>query len=121
MDQTDLGDSTSCANTPPSVSSATRSSSPKRLARSDRVVTSTAWSRASPRRPVLGEGCVVFRDRHWDRVMMADSARGTPGRRFEEAWIDSPQIGSVGFVVARHDGKVVQSPRPATSDFVMLR
>jgi uncharacterized protein len=42
--------------------------------------------------------------------------------RFEEAWIDSPQIVRVGFVVARRDGgEVPIRLAPRASDFVMLR
>lgn len=68
---------------------------------------------------------VVFRGRRGDRVLMADPAWGNRTmrvERFEEAWIDFPEIGRVGFVVARRDGSM--SPNrlaPRASDFVMLR
>lgn len=68
---------------------------------------------------------VVFRGRRGDRVLMADPAWGNRTLRvekFEEAWIDSPQIGRVGFVVARRDGgKPPNRLAPRASDFVMLR
>jgi Predicted double-glycine peptidase len=68
---------------------------------------------------------VVFRGRRGDRVLMADPAWGNRTmrvERFEDAWIDSPQLGRVGFVVARRDG--ITPPNrlaPRASDFVMLR
>lgn len=50
---------------------------------------------------------VVFRGRRGDRVLIADPAWGNRTlqvERFEEAWIDSPEIGKVGFVVVRREG-----------------
>ena len=47
---------------------------------------------------------VVFRGVEGDRVFLADPAFGNrtmPLERFEEAWIDSPVFGRVGFVVTR--------------------
>ncbi|MDQ3774192.1 MAG: cysteine peptidase family C39 domain-containing protein [Pseudomonadota bacterium] len=68
---------------------------------------------------------VVFRGRRADWVLMADPAWGNRTLRvekFEEAWIDYPEIGKVGFVVARHDGiKPPNRLAPRASDFVMLR
>jgi predicted double-glycine peptidase len=68
---------------------------------------------------------VVFRGRRGDRVLLADPAWGNRTlrvERFEDAWIDSPQIGKVGFVVVRRDGiKPPNRLAPRASEFVMLR
>lgn len=66
----------------------------------------------------------VFRGLKGDRVLLADPAWGNRTlrvERFEEAWIDYPRIGKVGFVVARKDG--VPPPNQLAvrdRDFVML-
>lgn len=66
---------------------------------------------------------VVFRGRRGDRVLIADPAWGNRTmrvERFAEAWIDSPEIGKVGFVVVRHDGSTPPNHlAPRASDFVM--
>lgn len=68
---------------------------------------------------------VVFRGMKGNRVLLADPAWGNRTmliKQFEAAWIDFPQIGKVGFVVARTDGA---SPpnllEPRAEEFVMLR
>lgn len=66
---------------------------------------------------------VVYRGAHGDRVLLGDPAYGNRTLRidrFENAWIDAPQFGRVGFVVERRDGAVPPNrlaPRPR--DFVM--
>ena len=68
---------------------------------------------------------VVFRGIRRNRVLLADPAWGNRTVRvekFKEAWIDYPEVGKVGFVVARRDG--VMPPNnlaPRASDFVMLQ
>lgn len=68
---------------------------------------------------------VVFRGMRRNRVLLADPAWGNRTMRvekFENAWIDYPKIGRVGFIVARRDG--VEPPNnlaPRASDFVMLQ
>lgn len=68
---------------------------------------------------------VVFRGARGNRVLLADPAFGNrtmPAERFEDAWLDYPAFGKVGFVVARQDGPAPPNglaPRP--SDFVFLR
>jgi predicted double-glycine peptidase len=68
---------------------------------------------------------VVFRGRQGDRVLLADPAWGNRTLRvekFEQAWIDFPEIGKVGFVVVRRDGSTTPNLlAPRASDFVMLR
>ncbi|MDQ3583230.1 MAG: C39 family peptidase [Pseudomonadota bacterium] len=68
---------------------------------------------------------VVFRGRRGDRVLIADPAWGNRTlrvERFEEAWIDSPEIGKVGFVVVQRGGSTPPNRlAPRASDFVMLR
>ena len=68
---------------------------------------------------------VVFLGRRGNRVLVADPAWG---RRtltvdeFEAAWLSYPEVGRVGFVVARADGTQPSTrlaPRP--DDFVFLR
>lgn len=69
---------------------------------------------------------VIFRGQAGDRVLLADPAWGNRTLRieqFEEAWIEFPELGRVGFIVARGDGS--RSPGsalvPGADDFVMLR
>ena len=68
---------------------------------------------------------VVFRGMQGSRVLIADPAWGNRTlliKQFEDAWIDFPEIGKVGFVVARTDG--VSLPNllePRAEEYVMLR
>jgi predicted double-glycine peptidase len=68
---------------------------------------------------------VVFRGIKGNRVLLADPAWGNRTllvEQFENAWIDFPKIGKVGFSVARTDG--VSTPNllePKADEFVMLR
>lgn len=68
---------------------------------------------------------VVFRGMKGNRVLLADPAWGNRTlliKQFEDAWISFPDIGKVGFVVARTDG--VSTPNllePRADEFVMLR
>jgi uncharacterized protein len=68
---------------------------------------------------------VIFRGIKGNRVLLADPAWGNRTlliEQFENAWIDFPQIGRVGFVVARTDG--VSTPNllePKADEFVMFR
>jgi hypothetical protein len=42
--------------------------------------------------------------------------------RFEKAWIEATEVGKVGFVVARRDGRTPPDRlAPRASDFVMFR
>ena len=68
---------------------------------------------------------VIFRGIKGNRVLLADPAWGNRTllvEQFESAWINFPQIGRVGFAVARTDG--VSTPNllePKADEFVMLR
>lgn len=68
---------------------------------------------------------VVFRGRLGNRVLLADPAFGTTTMTvgaFERAWLDYPNLGKVGFLVARRDGPAgpgALAARP--EDFVFLR
>lgn len=68
---------------------------------------------------------VIFRGIKGNRVLLADPAWGNRTlliQQFENAWINFPQIGKVGFVVARTDG--VSTPNllePRAEEFVMFR
>jgi uncharacterized protein len=68
---------------------------------------------------------VVFRGVLGNRVLLADPAFGNrtmPAAKFKRAWLDYPEFGKVGFVVARADGAAPPNqlaPRP--TDFVSLR
>lgn len=68
---------------------------------------------------------VVFRGARADRVLLADPAWGNRTlriERFEKAWIEYPDIGRIGFLVARPDGVVPPNRlAPRESDFVMVR
>lgn len=68
---------------------------------------------------------VVFRGLHENRVLLADPAYGNRTmtvERFERGWIDYPELGHVGFVVARQDGRhLVGDLRPTAEDFWTLR
>jgi predicted double-glycine peptidase len=60
-----------------------------------------------------------------NRVLLADPAFGNRtmlAAKFERAWLDYPNIGKVGFVVARADGvEPVNRLAPRPHDFVFLR
>jgi predicted double-glycine peptidase len=68
---------------------------------------------------------VVFRGSLGNRVLLADPAFGNRtmlAAKFEDAWLDYPEFGKVGFVVARADGTAPPNrlaPRP--TDFVSLQ
>jgi len=68
---------------------------------------------------------VVFRGMRGNRVLLADPAFGNRtmlAAKFERAWLEYPEIGKVGFVVARVGG--VELPNrlaPQSRDFVLLR
>ncbi len=68
---------------------------------------------------------VVFRGELGDSVLLADPAFGnrTMSReRFEQAWIDFPQIGRVGFVVERRDGLIPPNRlEPTLAEFLVIR
>jgi predicted double-glycine peptidase len=68
---------------------------------------------------------VVFRGIHGDRVLLADPAWGNRTLRvdkFQEAWIEAPKVGKVGFVVAARAGRVAPGRlAPRSSDFLILR
>ncbi len=67
---------------------------------------------------------VVFRGRVGDQVVLADPAWGNrtmPVEAFEQAWIDYPQMGKLGFAVVPEDG--ANQPNrlaPQPDDFVFL-
>ncbi|MBN2864992.1 MAG: C39 family peptidase [Thiotrichales bacterium] len=67
---------------------------------------------------------VIFRGIRGNRVLLADPAWGNRTmlvKEFEKMWIDFPEIGKVGFVVASTDD--IPPPnflKPKSSDFVML-
>lgn len=78
--------------------------------------------------PIMANGYnhfVIFRGQMADRVLVADPAFGNYTMRiqkFENAWIDYPAFGKVGFVVSTRDGHTPANglaPRP--EDFVALR
>jgi predicted double-glycine peptidase len=78
--------------------------------------------------PIMANGYnhfVIFRGQMADRVLVADPAFGNYTMRiqkFENAWIDYPTFGKVGFVVSAQDGRTPANglaPRP--EDFVALR
>jgi predicted double-glycine peptidase len=68
---------------------------------------------------------VVFRGALGNRVLLADPAFGNRtivAEKFEDAWLDYPEFGKVGFVVARADDAVPPNQlAPVPSDFVFLR
>jgi uncharacterized protein len=68
---------------------------------------------------------VVFRGVLGNRVLLADPAFGNRtmlAAKFQNAWLDYPKFGQVGFVVARADGaKPPSQLAPVPSDFVFLR
>jgi uncharacterized protein len=68
---------------------------------------------------------VVFRGALGNRVLLADPAFGNRtmlASKFESAWLDYPEFGRVGFVVAPVDGTAPSGRLAASSlDFVSLR
>lgn len=68
---------------------------------------------------------VVFRGALGNRVLLADPAFGNRtmlAAKFENAWLNYPRFGRVGFVIAQQDGSLPpnrMAPRP--DDFVFLR
>jgi hypothetical protein len=68
---------------------------------------------------------VVFRGALGNRVLLADPAFGNRtmlAAKFEQAWLDYPEFGKVGFVVAPVDGTAPPGRLAASSlDFVSLR
>ena len=68
---------------------------------------------------------VIFRGIKGNRVLIADPAWGNRTlliEQFENAWIDFPKIGRVGFVVGRTDGfSTPNLLEPKAEEFVMLR
>ncbi|CAL1241186.1 C39 family peptidase [Candidatus Methylocalor cossyra] len=68
---------------------------------------------------------VIFRGMWRNRVLLADPAWGNRTMlvdKFNEAWIEYPQFGKVGFVVERKDGAAPPNQlAPEPRDFVMLR
>jgi predicted double-glycine peptidase len=68
---------------------------------------------------------VIFRGIKGNRVLLADPAWGNRTlliEQFENAWIDFPQIGKVGFAVARTDGASTPNLlEPKPDEFVMFR
>lgn len=68
---------------------------------------------------------VIFRGIKGNRVLLADPAWGNRTmlkKQFTKAWIDFPQIGRVGFVVAGSDGLAPPNRlKPRANEFVMFR
>ncbi len=68
---------------------------------------------------------VIFRGIGGNRVLLADPAFGNRTMRvsaFEEAWLDHPKLGRVGFGIAGADGaRLPNHLAPKASDFVALR
>lgn len=68
---------------------------------------------------------VIFRGAMRGTVLLADPAYGnrTMSReRFEDVWIDFPELGRVGFVVERRDGLIPPNRlAPTPDDFLVLR
>jgi uncharacterized protein len=68
---------------------------------------------------------VIFRGLASNRVLLADPAFGnrTMTRdRFEQAWIESPELGHVGFVVVRRDGLIPPNRlAPQLDEFLALQ
>jgi uncharacterized protein len=68
---------------------------------------------------------VVFRGVRGNRVLLADPGFGNRTMhvaKFQDAWMEYPEFGRVGFVVARTDGTAPPNQlAPAWGDFVSLR
>lgn len=68
---------------------------------------------------------VVFRGMRGNRVLLADPAWGNRTmlvEEFEQAWIDYPTLGKVGFAVERKDGSKPEAHalQPRSEEFVAL-
>jgi hypothetical protein len=68
---------------------------------------------------------VVYRGRRANRVLLADPAWGSRTltvEQFEDAWMEYPEFGRVGFVIANGDGSIPPNAlAPLPGDFVFLR
>lgn len=68
---------------------------------------------------------VIFRGMHGNRVLLADPAWGNRTmlvKTFQDSWIEFPEVGKVGFIVARSDGTFPQNRlAPNLDEFVMLQ
>ena len=68
---------------------------------------------------------MVFRGIRGNRVLVADPAWGNRTLtvdEFEDEWLNYPEFGRVGFVVAQKDGTLPPNRLPPRSDdFVFLR
>jgi hypothetical protein len=68
---------------------------------------------------------VVFRGIGGNRVVLADPAWGNRTLtidEFEDAWLTYPELGRVGFVVAKSDGtQPINHVAPRPEDFLFLR
>lgn len=69
---------------------------------------------------------VVFRGISGKRVLLADPSFGTftlPLSRFQRVWLDLPQLGRVGFVVAQKNGRLAPPGKlaPRAAEFVTFR
>jgi uncharacterized protein len=78
--------------------------------------------------PILANGYnhfVVFRGIWGNRVLVADPAWGNRTLtvdEFEDEWINYPEFGRVGFVIAQKDGTLPPNRlAPRSDDFVFLR
>lgn len=68
---------------------------------------------------------VVFRGVHKNQVLLADPAWGNRTmtiERFKHVWINYPEIGKVGFVVARRNGNLAPAKglSPHAMDYIMF-
>ncbi len=68
---------------------------------------------------------VIFRGIAGNRALLADPAWGNRTllvSRFEDSWIDYPELGKIGFVVERQDGLAPPNKlAPRIDEFVMLQ
>ena len=69
---------------------------------------------------------VVFRGQAGNRVLLADPSFGTftmSERRFNRVWLDLPDLGRVGFVVAHRNGRLAPPGNlaPTRREFVAFR
>lgn len=68
---------------------------------------------------------VIFRGMRGNRVLLADPAWGNRTmlvKTFQDSWIEFPEVGKVGFIVARSDGTFPQNRlAPNLDEFVMLQ
>lgn len=93
-----------------------------------KMTTADLVDRAPVLVPIMANGYnhfVIFRGRMADRVLVADPAFGNYTMRiqkFENAWIEYPEFGRVGFVISAREGGTPRdglAPRP--EEFVALR